>query len=834
MAPTIQVPAEHTLKALQNVLKKRTDANRILKEREKRMLNGEGYQRLEVNLNNEQFLQPADSDDTKASIYYIRQKFTRYCDHHEDAGPWLTAILKKNCNKGRMMSFLHWICETYLAKRRKVGKRKTVNQYWREFKMLYRRVNGCLVDANDSLEVVKYINTKLKVDFGLDTTSKPKPVAGPDDLLLLLVQHWARDESVFPTEDDRLDVATIMLFQSYTGGRPAEFVHASKGKASQDPLGKAEDAKKRERGEATEEDYDDESDAGDGLEFDVDDLFDSDDDDDDSDEDINEDVCYDSGYGTEERDVTMTEDTDDCYTAEVDGLGGPVRQVCDAAELDEFGEAVRKYKALCYEDIRLWIVQNPKRGERDLLAMEVSLRHHKGMDNKPKPTTFLFRENPLPILCPISHLLARAIRDDAILVDGYTSAEPFFATDLRAERVKAMKVHWKPEWLKRPVFRRSVWTVNGWVKSKFEPMPYSTYTFYISRLGRDSGLEDRLTSYCFRRGTANAVNGAASDAVRDQVLRHDPNTGTPSSRMTSLTMGLPGPSHMSIRCNPGAPKEVPEEIMKPLLAADPDIVDLERRVKELHTEIKWEYRFIKRAPKKVAEEYEDLRKKLKNAKKSLEDEIEDAYRKDYFFQIHNEMMKRQLNRQQNKAVTGEEAEEDVEPVIEHQLIERTQLQQILCDLSRDLRPQAIVSRKVSAINLFVALASRQEFQTRTRKPRSVPASKDLIKKESPAPEPSQSPDEFPVVCTKTQCIICIGNERLPYEQRTRAFKRVSHMRDHVENVHLSKLLPEEQPACLHPKCSPDNEGLFFDSVTLFKNHVAIVHQIDLRPMVFSY
>jgi len=81
----------------------------------------------------------------------------------------------------------------------------------------------------------------------------------------------------------------------------------------------------------------------------------------------------------------MTEDADDRYTVEVDELGEPVRQACDAAELDEFGEATRKYKALCYEDICLWIVQNPKRGERDLLAMEVSLRHHKGVDNKPKP-----------------------------------------------------------------------------------------------------------------------------------------------------------------------------------------------------------------------------------------------------------------------------------------------------------------------------------------------------------------------------------------------------------------------------------------------------------------
>ena len=55
-----------------------------------------------------------------------------------------------------MMSFLHWICETYLAKKqKKKGKKKSVNQYWRDFKMLYRRVNGTSVDANDSNEVTK-------------------------------------------------------------------------------------------------------------------------------------------------------------------------------------------------------------------------------------------------------------------------------------------------------------------------------------------------------------------------------------------------------------------------------------------------------------------------------------------------------------------------------------------------------------------------------------------------------------------------------------------------------------------------------------------------------
>ena len=180
------------------------------------------------------------------------------------------------------------------------------------------------------------------------------------------------------------------------------------------------------------------------------------------------------------------------------------------------------------------------------------------------------------------------------------------------------------------------------------------------------------------------------------------------------------------------------------------------------------------------------------------------------------MMKRQLDK------TVEE--EDVEPVIQHQLEERTQLQQIICDFSRDLKPQDIVSRKVLAINFMTALASRQEFQA--RKPRFAPASQVLIKKELDS-NPFLQPHDFPLVCQKTQCIVCIGNERLSYEERTRTFPRVSHMMDHVEKLHLRKQLAGQRTICHHPVCKA--EGLVLNSVMHFKNHVARVHGISLRP-----
>jgi hypothetical protein len=130
----------------------------------------------------------------------------------------------------------------------------------------------------------------------------------------------------------------------------------------------------------------------------------------------------------------------------------------------------------------------------------------------------------------------------------------------------------------------------------------------------------------------------------------------------------------------------------------------------------------------------------------------------------------------------------------------------------------------------------------TRQRRSTPACKDPLKEESPPPAPALTPaldpflpaSKFPLICEKTQCIFCIGNEALSYEQRTRRFRRVSHMWDHVENIHLRGVPAEQRIICHHPICKA--EGLPLNGVQHFKNHVATVHKVDLRPppRVFPY
>ncbi|KAL9481131.1 hypothetical protein ACSS6W_005917 [Trichoderma asperelloides] len=109
------------------------------------------------------------------------------------------------------MTFLHWICETYLQPRRKRSKKKTVNQYWRDYKMLYRRTNkGRVINANDCEEIVKTI--------------------------FCWGSHITGPVMRFPAEDDRLDLPSIMLFQAYTACRPAELVDGTKTRGGKDPL----------------------------------------------------------------------------------------------------------------------------------------------------------------------------------------------------------------------------------------------------------------------------------------------------------------------------------------------------------------------------------------------------------------------------------------------------------------------------------------------------------------------------------------------------------------------------------------------------------------------
>lgn len=94
--------------------------------------------------------------------------------------------------------------------------------------------------------------------------------------------------------------------------------------------------------------------------FDYNDKRSVDDDDNIVDKEVYKNNSRDSSFNSNKTSITITRDTTSYYTTKVDIFGELVEQNYNADKLGTFGEAMRTYKVLCYNDICLWIVQNPK------------------------------------------------------------------------------------------------------------------------------------------------------------------------------------------------------------------------------------------------------------------------------------------------------------------------------------------------------------------------------------------------------------------------------------------------------------------------------------------
>jgi hypothetical protein len=93
---------------------------------------------------------------------------------------------------------------------------------------------------------------------------------------------------------------------------------------------------------------------------------------------------------------------------------------------------------------------------------------------------------------------------------------------------------------------------------------------------------------------------------------------------------------MSIRCDPRAPKDVPPDI-KDALPRDLKIAGLKEEKSALLADIKSEYRYLYRAKGTAKwKEYQELGQKISRTTKKREEGIKKAYRRQYFYHIHNE------------------------------------------------------------------------------------------------------------------------------------------------------------------------------------------------------
>ena len=120
-------------------------------------------------------------------------------------------------------------------------------------------------------------------------------------------------------------------------------------------------------------------------------------------------------------------------------------------------------------------------------------------------TIFFFTEVDDPIFCPITHLVSLALADDAFLAPSLTMPKLVFEHKVWGP-VACTPLDWKAEKLKTPIFRQYERPVDVCTTSLEDALPYSQLRDSLIRLGVAAGFKDRLTSYCFRRGTANVVD----------------------------------------------------------------------------------------------------------------------------------------------------------------------------------------------------------------------------------------------------------------------------------------------------------------------------------------
>ncbi|RYP74213.1 hypothetical protein DL771_003146 [Monosporascus sp. 5C6A] len=445
-------------------------------------------------------------------------------------------------------------------------------------------------------------------------------------------------------------------------------------------------------------------------------------------------------------------------------------------------------KALCYEDLLLTVVRDPETS-KDVHILAVKLIHHKGEDRKPKPNVLIF--------CPVTHIVGLALDDNAFASPHLTNAERVFTVKNQAP-AQCTPLRWKDDWLKKPISRQ----VDSSGVSPDEALLYHTLREDL----KHQSLE--ACSVHLRRGPGG---GSAPDAIRDQVMRHDPRWTTFFSAYLNMAVQwdlvgsalqtelqnklISNLTQAGIWHDPRATRNmVPDEVWEEI-EPDPEIMALGKGGGQLERNT---YQITR-------QEYE------------VED-VEAEYRGYYLRNRPTWDIDKQFSIKAREA-----GEEYVAPVVDVSIPERAELARLLCNQPLDLGGEKIRERRIRVADLWSALCKKQEKPKRSRlclrqRPLAVP-----VKKESPRPDP------FPLLMEKTQCPDCIGNQGLTVEERTFSSCRPAVMNDHFEDTHLEAIERTSQRGGTsiykHPKCKDLPPLTHIDH---FRNHITTVHKVTLR------
>ena len=134
--------------------------------------------------------------------------------------------------------------------------------------------------------------------------------------------------------------------------------------------------------------------------------------------------------------------------------------------------------------------------------------------------------------------------------------------------------------------------------------------------------------------------------------------------------------------------------------------------------------------------------------------------------------------------------------IEYNIPERAEVVRLACNPGDGLSDREKFRRKIQVIEARAALCHRRETQRRGQ-PKSTAKQEESEGAVKESEEDAK--DEFPMVCRPTQCLFCLGDERLPYLHPAFEYAKPNRMMNEV-GKHLERFAPEDQVPCPHPQC----------------------------------
>lgn len=128
---------------------------------------------------------------------------------------------------------------------------------------------------------------------------------------------------------------------------------------------------------------------------------------------------------------------------------------------------------------------------------------------------------------------------------------------------------------------------------------------------------------------------------------------------------------------------------------------------------------------------------------------------------------------------------------------------------------------MEAINTLIALCRLQKVR-RPRRPN--PSALDIRLKQDVKPlsvlDPPDLSDSIPIKCKATQCIFCLGKERLPVVTYLKSFYSRGDLEKHFHCKHLQHHSNSKLMACPYPRYNVELRGKMH-----LQNHIALMHKI---------